>query len=441
MLVIFFGLFYGSRTAMIMTLVSLGVVELFVIAKLIILRGSYIIPGTILGLFFIAYFMMIFTLIRFYQKRDNDQYGLFKEYYGDATKKYEVLEREDRSLREENARLDGELDETISFYENIKNITAMLDFTRKLELMAGFIRSLADFSEGKLILVETRDGAAHPGKVFNISRSEGSQSKVVYETDGAAYTELFHKLLGEFSRGFAALYAELSRKSEYRHLVKGEFGTIGAIPLNAESDLMGIILVFDADRHGFEKIQTLGPLLAMELKKIRLYERVKELSIIDGLTGLYLRRHFLDILGSEVERALRTGIPLSFLIVDIDHFKGFNDGYGHLAGDVLLRDVAAIIRTEARSVDLIGRYGGDEIAVALPRADVAVAAAVAERMRAAVKALAVKLADDEVKVTLSIGVSSFPLHCGTTAELIDRADQALYQAKERGRDRVVVFGG
>jgi diguanylate cyclase (GGDEF)-like protein len=440
-LVIFFGLFYGSRKAMVVTLISLGVTEIYVVVKIAVSPGSFIIPGTILSVFIIGYFIFIFSLIKHYQKKDDDQYGLFQEYYRDAVKKYEMLEKEDGLLREGNKRLDGELDESVSFYENIKNITSMLDFPRKLELMAGFIRSLAEFAEGKLILIETAEGRNRVEKVFNISSAGGSASKVIYETDAREQADLYGKLMGEFERGFSALFSEQSVKSDYRSLAKKDFRTIGAIPLSSENDLMGIVLVFDVERRGFEKIQALGPLLAMELKKIKLYEKVKELSIVDGLTGLYLRRHFNDILLTEIDRAQRTKQPLSFLIADVDYFKNINDNYGHLVGDILLREVAGIIRNEARSVDLIGRYGGDEIAMALPRADLNTATQVAERMRSAVKAHTLNLGDDEMKVSLSIGISSYPLNCGTIEEMIERADRALYKAKEEGRDRVVVYGG
>lgn len=440
-LVLFFGLFYGSRTAMIVTLISLVVTEMFVVFKIVTQHETYIIPGSILSCFVVGYFLFIFTLIKHYQKKGDDQFNLFREYYNDAVRKFDMLTKEDAALREENARLDEELDESVTFYENIKNITAMLDFPRKLELMAGFIRSLASFSEGKLILIESVEGRKRVEKVFNIASAGGTASKVVYEADVLEQQELYGKLLGEFERGFSSLFSDLSVRNEYKGLVRGEFKTIGAIPLHSENDLMGIVLVFDVERRGFDKIQTLGPLLAMELKKIKLYEKVKELSILDGLTGLYLRRHFNDILETEIERAQRTKQPLSFLIADIDYFKNINDNYGHLVGDILLREVAGIIKNEARSIDLIGRYGGDEIAMALPRADLNVATQVAERMRSAVKAYTLNAGDDEIKVSLSIGISSYPLNCGTIEEMIERADKALYKAKEEGRDRVVVYGG
>ncbi|MDP8261954.1 MAG: GGDEF domain-containing protein [Candidatus Ancaeobacter aquaticus] len=439
-LVIFFGLFYGSRKALALTLISLVVTEVYVMTRIIVSREDFIIPGAILGVFLAGYFLFIFNLIRYYIKKNENQYNLFLEYYNDAVKKYDMLSQEAKVLKEENVRVSKELDTTISYYENIKSVTATLDFTNKLELMTRFIHTLAQFSEGQLVLAESKNNELQIEKVFNMPVGDEPRDTFVYEADEVVHKNLYNNIMSAFEDNADALFVTKGEMTQYISGDDKEYETFGAVPLVSENELLGYVVVFDVDIIGFEKIQNLAPQLANELKKINLYHKVRDLSIIDGLTGLYLRRHFVEILETEVDRANRNKQPLSFFIADIDNFKHVNDKYGHLAGDILLREVSGILKDEARSVDLIGRYGGDEIAIALPKTDLNIAIQVAERMRLAVKAHNISLEDDEVTVTLSIGISSYPYNCGSLQDMIDKADEALYKAKQSGKDKVCVWG-
>jgi diguanylate cyclase (GGDEF)-like protein len=165
-------------------------------------------------------------------------------------------------------------------------------------------------------------------------------------------------------------------------------------------------------------------------------QELERLSVTDSLTGLYNRRYLMDTLGNEVRRCLRLKHSFSVLMADVDHFKHYNDAHGHLAGDEVLRRVAAILRETAREVDTVARYGGEEFFVLLPETAARGAAEVAERIR-------VRLAQEGFaggRVTISVGVAEFPGHGDTPDGLIAMADAALYQAKEEGRDRVVRAG-
>jgi len=160
----------------------------------------------------------------------------------------------------------------------------------------------------------------------------------------------------------------------------------------------------------------------------------------DGLTGVYNRRSFDTIIEKELERARRYGRGLSLLIIDIDHFKGVNDTYGHVAGDDVLRELASRLASQLRSNDHLARYGGEEFAIILPETPLEMAQPLAERIRMHAASLAYHMSGDQsTELTLSIGASSFPDHATTVDELIQHADSALYQAKETGRDRVCVF--
>ncbi len=177
--------------------------------------------------------------------------------------------------------------------------------------------------------------------------------------------------------------------------------------------------------------------LTLGLQRISLYTQVQESALHDGLTGLLGRRHFRQRFEEEVERAIRRGTQLAFLMVDIDDFKRVNDTYGHLVGDVVLREVAAIIQHSVREMDLVGRYGGEEFSVVLPEAALELGVQIAERIRQVIERTAIQAYDERVTVTVSVGAAFLPEDAASADKLIERADQAMYEAKRAGRNRVI----
>ncbi len=170
-----------------------------------------------------------------------------------------------------------------------------------------------------------------------------------------------------------------------------------------------------------------------------LYQRMEKLATTDGLTGLNNHRHFQELLGKEIERARRYKHPLSLLIMDIDHFKKFNDTYGHPVGDLVLKEIAACIRKSIRCNDIPARYGGEEFVVIIPETAENGAYATAERIRTTVEQHTVVSLDRILKVTVSIGCGTFPQNALSQQALIDTADKALYAAKKAGRNRVMLY--
>jgi diguanylate cyclase (GGDEF)-like protein len=161
-------------------------------------------------------------------------------------------------------------------------------------------------------------------------------------------------------------------------------------------------------------------------------------ALVDELTGLYNRRYFNDAISREVERFKRFGQRFSLLMLDVDHFKRFNDAFGHTAGDDALKTVADVLRHTARSFDHVVRYGGEEFALILPHTDSAQAVAAAERLRRAVAARPVAVSGQDVSVTVSLGTATFPEDAINARDLVCRADEALYEAK-RTRNAVSCF--
>ena len=180
--------------------------------------------------------------------------------------------------------------------------------------------------------------------------------------------------------------------------------------------------------------------LLNEVKEKNIY---KKLAITDGLTEVYNRRYFDQILPRELERAKRYENPLSFLMVDIDYFKNFNDTQGHLAGDWALKKVSQVIMGSIRIPDMVFRYGGEEFAVVLPETHKLDATVVAERMRANVSLT--RFMDSKFmptqQLTISIGVCAFPVDAQNLEEVIKNADTHLYSAKHLGRDRICFSSG
>jgi two-component system, cell cycle response regulator len=170
------------------------------------------------------------------------------------------------------------------------------------------------------------------------------------------------------------------------------------------------------------------------------YQRSLSLALTDELTGLYNRRYLLAHLDELMERVRQDATNAAVLLFDIDHFKQVNDTHGHAAGDDVLRELAARTMNSVRSVDLVARLGGEEFVVVMPETDLAIAAAVAERLRAAVarEAFSLKATGEKVPVTISIGVTAAAGRNEERDETLKRADDALYAAKSRGRNCVVV---
>jgi diguanylate cyclase (GGDEF)-like protein len=215
------------------------------------------------------------------------------------------------------------------------------------------------------------------------------------------------------------------------------------IPLIAQGESLGILYLGAAAAAWSEGQQRLASTVADQLglavANLKLRETLRNQSIRDPLTGLFNRRYLEETLEREVRRAERSRTPLGVVMIDLDHFKPFNDTYGHEAGDVLLREFGRLLQSCVRGGDVACRYGGEEFMLILPGADVGTTRQRAERIRESVKHLFVSHRGQSVgAVTMSAGIAAFPEHGATGEALTQAADAALYRAKTEGRDRVVV---
>ena len=219
-----------------------------------------------------------------------------------------------------------------------------------------------------------------------------------------------------------------------------EIETGMCIPLiGREEKLIGLITLHNKrkNRHFLDEekrlFSTFADYSAQAIENTMLYKSKEHLSITDGLTSLYNHRHFQEQLEVEVKRAQRYDLNLSLIMIDLDHFKKFNDSYGHLEGDTLLRKIAQILKSSLRETDFVARYGGEEFAVILPETNKEGASIAAERIRRTVSEQT--FGEVGAKMTISLGVASYPDDACLRADLIKEADDALYRAKKEGRNR------
>ena len=179
----------------------------------------------------------------------------------------------------------------------------------------------------------------------------------------------------------------------------------------------------------------------MTLKRKLIEDELREMAIHDGLTGLYNHKYFYTLLEEELPRADRYHHDVSLLMLDVDNFKKFNDNYGHPSGDAILHTLSERLVARVRGIDSVCRYGGEEITILLPETDLTTAKNIAESLRLLVEQEAFLIENDqEVNITTSIGVSTYPQHAKNAVSLVSTADKALYQAKRKGRNRVCVYG-
>ncbi len=216
------------------------------------------------------------------------------------------------------------------------------------------------------------------------------------------------------------------------------------IPLRVGGEILGNLnLVPPAGRHfnddELRLLTAAGDQFGVAIERAQLFGEVQQLAITDGLTGLYNRRHLFVLAEREVERTRRYGHPLAILMLDLDYFKRVNDTYGHAVGDHVLCVVAERCLGNLREVDILGRYGGEEFVVLLPETSLPSAIKVAERLCRLIGGEPVETDKGPVSVTVSLGVAPLDEDCEGLDALLERADQALYAAKARGRDQIAVW--
>lgn len=218
------------------------------------------------------------------------------------------------------------------------------------------------------------------------------------------------------------------------------------IPLLAKQRPVGLIILACGTKKPNErqtkKLEALRSFAAPNLDNSMLHQKITELAAIDDLTMILNRRFGMRRLREEFSRSARHGSPISVVMIDIDHFKTFNDTFGHNAGDAVLKVVASVLSANLRSEDMVCRYGGEEFLLLLAGAGMNDSAIIAERIRRVIAAEEIKWGDRRLSITISVGIATYPIvRASVSEELVTYADKALYAAKDLGRNQVVLNDG
>jgi diguanylate cyclase (GGDEF)-like protein len=249
--------------------------------------------------------------------------------------------------------------------------------------------------------------------------------------------------------GVPVMVADIEEEvPRHRRVSKYKTGSFLAIPLKMDDRVIGVLNVSDKITGGAFSEDDLLLLLSLAnyatiaLERGTYYsmsEEFKLISMTDPLTGLFNRRYFRERLFEEVERVKRHSGCFATFVIDIDNFKGFNDTYGHVAGDEMLKSVSRAIRGAVRGMDIVARYGGEEFNVLLPHTTKQESWIIAERIRQSVEALHPTSSAVNELPTISVGIAEFPIDAKSIDELINNADRAMYAAKKMGKNRVVFY--
>ncbi len=258
---------------------------------------------------------------------------------------------------------------------------------------------------------------------------------------GSCTGENASALLGNWPQLLAYCSSRSETQGEIQAL--GRYLGVRAVPLHEGGRRRhGLLLVLrDISKHRMseDQLRDANTRLQAHVAEIEtLQVKLQEQAIRDSLTGLFNRRFLEETLQREIARAARAGTPLGIVMIDIDHFKDLNDTHGHRAGDAALQALGRLLIANTRGGDVACRYGGEEFVLALPGATLEVARDRAEQLRRAVAALRVDHDDAKLSMTISAGIAAYPVHGERVDEVLDNADQALYQAKNSGRNHCVV---
>ncbi len=346
-----------------------------------------------------------------------------------------------------NARMTHQLNKQAAWadtqYEISKKLSEVLKPEDVIEVLTESLMKI--FQHDRLVIC-VYNASSRRGNIWNII-GDSTALKVGQEFDihnrRSLYGSVFRNRREMLVQGFRA---------EERYVRFGEEADLDnrpqdilIAPIHDDRQAVLAVVGVESNKNGvysqteLRLLKTIMANVSTALTKARMYDEMEKLATIDGLTGIANHRKFQDVLTLEMERAKRYSTALTLLLMDIDHFKKFNDTYGHSVGDLVLKMVAKALQGAIRSTDFCARYGGEEFVVLLMQADEQQSRFLAERIRSAIETMTVKNENQVLQVTVSIGSATFPGDAATKQDLIDNSDKAMYYSKENGRNKVSFF--
>lgn len=343
-----------------------------------------------------------------------------------------------KAIDESRKELDRQMHNLSILYEIGKAMNYIEDLTKLLVQILDQAIDVVNASKGSLMLLE--NGELIVRVVRGIDKI--TEEKIINGEIQCTRIKLGQGIAGRVALSGEPLLIE-DTSTDDRFLVSrhSNVRNIMCVPLRVYEETIGVINMSNKKegktftQEDLRIITTLADQAAVAINNARLYE----MAVTDSLTKLFIRRHFMQNLASELRRAMRYGHQLSLLMMDLDHFKPLNDTYGHQAGDLVLVEIAKIFRRNIRATDMAARYGGEEFCIMLPETNTTGALVIAERLRKEVESMTLNFQDQEINTTISIGIATFSRDARDSKQLIRKADLALYRAKEEGRNRTIPF--
>jgi len=361
-----------------------------------------------------VYYLVVTYAIDYFRRSENRLLGLFN-----------TLNKRTSELEKSQAQLEV-------IYENSRVLASILDTSGLVREMSRILGSVLQYVNHAIVLKQKDE------QYYYLARSAEGQAS--FDTHPVQFPEMdLIRRVGEL--GEAVRIRDLSTRNDYGG-PNNKARSVMAVPMVARGFTRGVLIADSTAPDAFSErdlqlLSIVARSAVLALENAELHKQTEELTIIDELTETYNFRYFQRKLVEERRRAARYRLPLSIIMVDIDWFKRFNDTYGHEAGNVVLKSLSQVIKSCIRDVDVFARYGGEEFVVILPQTNLESAKTIGERIREQVESTDITIPELGVKrITVSVGVSSFPENGKPEDELVSAADKALYRAKGEGRNLV-----
>jgi len=341
------------------------------------------------------------------------------------------LYEEQKHVLENQESLNTELDDRVQQLEGllqlVQSLGSSLNLENTLNIVINQIKSLITFQSCIIFSYDSVSGVIKPCRLI---------SPYADFVQGLSFTQ-DNGVINWVIKEKRALLLEDTQKSRLENLIAEERSVIIA-PLIVENQVTGAIYAGSPEPRAYNSeqislLRTMAYTVAMAIRNAELYEKTAALAITDGLTGLYTHRYFQERLGQAIEWCRQFNRQLALVLIDADHFKQYNDTLGHPEGDQILKEISQLLKNHVRESDIVSRYGGDEFAIILRETDKRKALEIAENIR---RAFETKFSARPVKITASIGVAAFPEDGKDKSSLISATDEGLYEAKDRGRNKV-----
>jgi|GEM_PF-154017 len=340
------------------------------------------------------------------------------------------------------------LTEQRDLYAHLSQVNTKLSLSDSVEELFGesirFSRNLFDYDALVIILLQSQNSeqaeiASLDGRILNYQQGYRFELK----------DSVLHEVL---TTGKSRKFADLNQVRDSSRILPELAGGLSdmrsllMVPIQSNADNYGAIVLGSLQQGKFtdgaqEILRILGSVVGASLNRFYLYRYMHSIATRDGLTNLHNYRAFKERLEEEIQRSKRYQTPFTLCIADLDKFKRINDTHGHLYGDFILKESAAIIKSSVRSIDMVARYGGEEFAILLVNATADDVLKTADRIREEVEKQVFEKEHIRERITLSIGLAEFPAHAPDADTLIERADEAMYQVKRVGGNSVRKYEG